>query len=287
MNSGALLAVTVVLLVQVVLVTATPLRIGAFNLQVFGASKSSQNSTVSVISQIIRRYDIILLQEIRDVTETHIHNLLALVNSQEPVYTYNIVVGPRLGRSNIYKEQYAYVYRSETVRILESYTYNDTNDEFEREPMVVLISDMTVNPISDLVLIGIHIRPNSSDTEREINALVSVYEEAVMRYNTTNVIILGDMNADCSYLSNKKYNRLTFTNDSRFLWLIGKENDTTVADSDCAYDRFVVTREVYSTLVQGSVLIYLFEHEHDLTQAQAMQVSDHYPIELQLEGILN
>ena len=31
------------------------------------------------------------------------------------------------------------------MRILENYTYNDTNDEFEREPMVVLISDMTVN----------------------------------------------------------------------------------------------------------------------------------------------
>ena len=91
--------------------------------------------------------------------------------------------------------------------------------------------------ISDLVLIGIHVRPNSTDTQKEIEALVAVYEEAVMRYNTTNVIIMGDMNADCSYLSNRRYNNLTFTNDNRFVWLIGKENDTTVTNSTCAYDR--------------------------------------------------
>ena len=91
--------------------------------------------------------------------------------------------------------------------------------------------------ISDLVLIGIHVRPHVSDTQTEINALVSVYEEAVRIYNTTNVIIMGDMNADCSYLSNSRYSSLTFTTDNRFLWLIGKENDTTVTNSTCAYDR--------------------------------------------------
>ena len=92
--------------------------------------------------------------------------------------------------------------------------------------------------ISDLVLIGVHIRPDSNGTEAEINALVPVYEEAVMRYDTTNVIIMGDMNADCSYLPNYRYDRLTFTTDDRFLWLIGKDSDTTVSNSDCAYDRY-------------------------------------------------
>ena len=50
---------------------------------------------------------------------------------------------------------------------------------------------------------------------------------------------MGDMNADCKYLSNTKYNALIFTTDDRFLWLIGKDNDTTVSDSDCAYDRYI------------------------------------------------
>jgi len=33
-------------------VTATPLRIGAFNLHIFGASKYADNSTVAIISRV-------------------------------------------------------------------------------------------------------------------------------------------------------------------------------------------------------------------------------------------
>ena len=38
--------------VQVVSVTSTPLRIGAFNLQIYGEIKSSMNSTVSIIAEV-------------------------------------------------------------------------------------------------------------------------------------------------------------------------------------------------------------------------------------------
>ena len=48
---------------------------------------------------------------------------------------------------------------------------------------------------------------------------------------------MGDMNADCSYVPDVVYDRLNFTTDSRFLWLIDKLTDTTVSGTDCAYDR--------------------------------------------------
>jgi len=89
--------------------------------------------------------------------------------------------------------------------------------------------------VSNLVLIGIHVKPHNA--EAEINGLVPVYEAAESRYNTSHIIIMGDMNADCSYLSNSRYDGLIFTTDSRFLWLINKDDDTTVANSSCAYDR--------------------------------------------------
>ena len=47
-----LLAVTIVFIIQVVSVTSTPLRIGAFNLQIYGETKSSMNSTVSIIAEV-------------------------------------------------------------------------------------------------------------------------------------------------------------------------------------------------------------------------------------------
>ena len=51
------------------------------------------------------------------------------------------------------------------------------------------------------------------------------------------VIFAGDFNADCSYLGVTKWDQVTFRSDDRFLWLIGDHVDTTVALSDCAYDR--------------------------------------------------
>ena len=87
------------------------------------------------------------------------------------------------------------------------------------------------------MLIGVHVKP--SDARAELDGLVKVYEEAVRRFLTFNILLLGDLNADCSYVSNSAYNRLNITTDKRFVWLIGKSEDTTVADTHCAYDRLV------------------------------------------------
>lgn len=86
------------------------------------------------------------------------------------------------------------------------------------------------------MLVGIHVKP--SDAEAEIDGLVKVYEETVQKFFTFNVLLLGDMNADCSYVKDSAYGRLHFTTDSRFSWLIDKLTDTTVATgTHCAYDR--------------------------------------------------
>ena len=39
-------------IILVVSVTSTPLRIGAFNLHVYGENRSSRNSTVSIIAEV-------------------------------------------------------------------------------------------------------------------------------------------------------------------------------------------------------------------------------------------
>lgn len=46
------------------------LRIGAFNIQVFGISKASKPAVMDVLADIIRTYDIIAIQEIRDKSQT-------------------------------------------------------------------------------------------------------------------------------------------------------------------------------------------------------------------------
>ena len=46
------------------------LRIGAFNIQVFGVTKASKPEVMDVLADIIRTYDIIAIQEIRDKSQT-------------------------------------------------------------------------------------------------------------------------------------------------------------------------------------------------------------------------
>ena len=86
-------------------------------------------------------------------------------------------------------------------------------------------------------LVGIRTKPSKAFSE--INALVDVYDEAVHHYGTENGIILGDFNADCSYLSQRRYNMLQLVTDSRFTWLLDTDVDTTTKNSNCAYDRCV------------------------------------------------
>lgn len=51
-------------------------------------------------------------------------------------------------------------------------------------------------------------------------------------------MVLGDLNADCTYVPKKYWSTIPVRNNPAYHWLIGDEVDTTVKDStDCAYDR--------------------------------------------------
>ena len=52
-----------------------------------------------------------------------------------------------------------------------------------------------------------------------------------------NLLIAGDLNADCSYLSRSKMANLSLRLDTSYNWLIINSQDTTVGPTDCAYDR--------------------------------------------------
>lgn len=53
-----------------------------------------------------------------------------------------------------------------------------------------------------------------------------------------NVMILGDLNAACSYVTIKGWRAVRLRSDPKFQWLIGDEQDTTVREkTHCAYDR--------------------------------------------------
>ena len=58
------------------------LKIGAFNIQVFGASKSRKDDVMERLVDILTRYDIVLIQEIRDSSGRAILSLLGQLNAE-------------------------------------------------------------------------------------------------------------------------------------------------------------------------------------------------------------
>jgi len=88
-----------------------------------------------------------------------------------------------------------------------------------------------------LVLIGVHIKPDKAVEEME--ALVDVHAAVKRHWRTDDILIMGDLNADCRYASKKDLGGLKLRTDRRFSWLIDDDVDTTTGKSDCAYDRCV------------------------------------------------
>ncbi|XP_024903993.1 deoxyribonuclease-1 isoform X8 [Pteropus alecto] len=166
---GLLLAMTVVLHV------ALSLRIAAFNIQTFGETKMSNATLSTYIVQILNRYDIALVQEVRDSHLTAVGKLLDRLNQDDP-NTYHYVVSEPLGR-NSYKERYLFVFRPDQVSAMDSYQYDDGcepcgNDTFSREPAIVkFFSPFT--QIKEFAIVPLHAAP--SDAVAEIDSLYDVY----------------------------------------------------------------------------------------------------------------
>ena len=83
-------------------------------------------------------------------------------------------------------------------------------------------------------MIGIHTDPD--DAVEEINALMRVHSAVKKRWKINDVVIMGDLNADCKYASDRKRSHFKLRS-STFTWLIDDNVDTTTSKTDCAYDR--------------------------------------------------
>ncbi|XP_059897307.1 deoxyribonuclease gamma-like isoform X3 [Gadus macrocephalus] len=239
------------------LVGASDFRICAFNVQVFGESKSKNVEVMKTLVKIIARCDVCVLQEVRDSKNKAVPKLMAELN------------------------------RTATAEVVGQYQYPDnlpgSPDAFAREPFVVRFSAPST-AIKSFVLIPVHTSPENATIE--IDALYDVFTAVRRKWSNENVMLLGDFNADCSYLPKKNRKNVRLLTDRRFLWLIGDDRDTTVREStDCAYDRIVVEGNTFPGLiVPGSAEPFLFPAEYGLTEEQALSVSDHYPVQVSLRS---
>jgi len=118
-----------------------------------------------------------------------------------------------------------------------------------------------------LSLITIHTKPAAALSE--INALPHVVDTYLEQHpNESEIVILGDFNAACSYVSSNELSNSPLAH-SNYTWVIENNVDTTVSDRDCAYDRIVTNGDLDGRLV-GTWGVDTSFSDSD--------VSDHYPV---------
>ena len=220
------------------------LEIASWNLKRFGPSGAADEMRVAEMAEKISNYDIVAVQEIKDLQQTSPY---ILQDEIDTISEYGMVLSNRTGSfceeksSSQISEQYAFYYDNETIRSLDSgQHYPNTDCEFTREPFAARFVSAEFD--HSFVLITLHIDPD--DAVDETSALVNVFEWAKFQYpDEDDFILLGDLNADCNYASSSELDELDIRNGD-YQWIIPDGTNTNIAESSsCAYDRMIIGDE--------------------------------------------
>lgn len=244
------------------------LRIASFNIQVFGESKLADVKTAAVLAQIVRKFDVVAVQEVRAKDAAFLNRFLQQVNAAG--IPYDVVIGPRLGRTDS-KEQYAYFYDTTRVELdrVSVYTVKDPDDLLHREPLVAGFRARSAPPNEafTFTLVDVHTDPDL--VAHEVDALADVYRAVGDDgRGEDDVILLGDLNADESHL--RRLGAVPY-----IAYVISGVPTNTHGTK--TYDNILFDRRATTEFLgRGGVLDVM--REFNLTLDEALKVSDHLPI---------
>jgi len=247
---------------------ADAVRIASFNIQVFGQSKSKKPQVMQVLADVVRRFDVVAIQEFRSKDQSIIDRFVRQINSDGANYA--SIVGPRLGRTSS-KEQYIYIYDTDTLEGDSNliYTVADPADLLHREPLVARfrVRGPPSDPPFTFTLVNIHTDPD--ETDQELDALADVFRSVQENGSgEDDVILLGDLNVDeydlgrLGELPGIAYAVTGVTTNTRQT----KSYDNLVFDARA-------TREY-----TGRWGVLNLMQEYGLSEEEALDVSDHLPV---------
>lgn len=180
---------------------------------------------------VMKGYDVVFVQEIRDSSSTA---FAALCRHME---SYSCVNSSRAGRSSS-KEQYGLMF-GPAIELEQWTDYNPAQSSlFERPPAEAKLR--SGNYSFDAYII--HIKP--SNVSAELYALQSLVADR------GNVILLGDFNADCDYFKHSDHPALF----SNWTWAVTDDEDTTAGRTDCSYDRILLNTNASAEYARHGVL---------------------------------
>jgi deoxyribonuclease-1-like protein len=245
-----------------------PIRIASFNIQIFGASKIGKPEVMDILTKVVRRFDIVAIQEIRDKNDLVMPAFVRMINADRSQYAH--VIGPRLGRS-VSTEQYAFVYDQRRIEVdhRSVLTLSDPADHLHREPLIARFRVRSAEPSRafSFWLMNIHTDPDEASAEVDALAdgFISVQQQG---WGEDDVIILGDLNLDERHLGH--LGRLPGMRPA----IVDMPTNTR---GNRTYDNLLFDSRATTEFTGQAGVINLMQ-EYGLTQKQALEVSDHLPI---------
>ncbi|TWU39213.1 endonuclease/exonuclease/phosphatase family protein [Novipirellula artificiosorum] len=244
------------------------LLIATFNIQVFGQSKMAKPEVVNVLTQVVRHFDLVAIQEVRAKDDNILPNFVASLNADGSQYGY--LIGPRLGRS-VSTEQYAYVFDQTRVQYDPNAvgTMTDPSDLLHREPFVARFRAVTQSPDHGFSFWLVNTHTDPDEVPQEVDALAEAFEVMLSaRADEDDVILLGDLNA-----SETQLGRLGQIPGIR--WVV--RGAMTNTRQSKAYDNILFQGQATGEFT-GRWGVFDIERTFGLTRDQALEVSDHLPV---------
>ena len=255
------------------------IKVGSFNIEIFGTTKISRANVLYTLAHIATRYDIIAIQEVgsngtpsESTATTVMDTYIAKINSIAGAGAYSYVRG----------HQYAFVYKNATITKKASQLYSGSKT-FTYTPLVGNFAVKSGN--FDFAMLTIHTSPTVATTE--IPALTTAMADVRTLYSEQDVICLGDYNADGSYYSpGTSGGDLAGFSSSTYVTVIKNGTDTTVSPNNSyTYDRmqlYTASAEDYAG-VKGVLKFadyYTISNLEGTTTTVGTEgaLSDHYPI---------
>ena len=270
--------------------TNPTIRIASFNIQVFGNKKASKPYVMHTLAEIVRRFDIVAVQEIRTQDDFFINNFLRDYVNAGGRARYAASVSPRLGRTNS-TEQYAYLFNTATIDISPQvdFVLEDREDALHREPHVALFRTrvMPAEQAFTFILMNSHTDPD--EIPEELNSLYGAYQ-AVQRMSVhgaveDDVILLGDLNTNVPANSPRTQSRHSRNLIPSDLGLLARVQGIYPLIRDTAtntrgsriHDNLLIPR-ITTTEFTGRSGVFDMQSQFGLKDKQALEVSDHLPV---------
>ncbi|MGC4006376.1 MAG: endonuclease/exonuclease/phosphatase family protein [Pirellulales bacterium] len=247
---------------------AATIRIASFNIQVFGESKLRKPDAMRVLVDLVHRFDVVAIQEVRATSDEILPRFVAELNATGR--RYDFVIGPREGRTSS-KEQYAYVYDTATIECDRSSVFSaqNPNNLLHRTPLVASFRTRNAPPQQAFTFTCVNIHTDPDEVKTEVPALVEVVRAVREQLpNEDDIFLMGDLNADEAKLG-------PLLQIPNFTPIVSRTPTNTRGTEQ--YDNFFYPRD-RTPEYTGRWGVVDFAQEYGLTLEQALQVSDHRPI---------